>query len=291
MRKPRLCWIRLDRLVLSAVGRVTSEMPTIAGFRVVADTRVRAQGPVVTYARVRRYRSLSTNSQITIQYGSQAPWLMPWRITLIGDDRRGLGHSEIERVVAHCLNHKVSLVEVALDFAPNTGVDWEFVLKHCQFGKSRRRFDRGGPEQLRYGGRGSSKLVRCYWKRQVGCFRVELELHSALLRRYSVCKVHQLGNVVANLCPAHVRFVSIRWSKLEPHLARKFGGDAQRVCEEARRCAGSSLRSAARFLSREGVANVHRFLQPLRANRDIQTALRRWAEPFLRDAEVWVVGK
>lgn len=279
--------IRLDRLIFSAVGRMP--IKDIEGFKRTGDFRVRCQGKISTYARVRRFQSHTNSAQITLQYKPQAPWLAERRITVIGDDRRGITPEQVDAVLSQCLNHRLSLVELAVDFLPVTGVDEAFVLRHGRFGKSRRRTDRGGPGQLRYGSRGSAKLVRAYQKNQLACYRVEFECHGSLLRKCSVRRARNLGGLAVNLCPAHIRFAGFRWGKLDTYLARRFGANGLLIGEQARRRADVSLRRAARFLSREGVYNVHRFLRPLPINRDIQLALRRWAERFVCDEEVWVV--
>ena len=49
---------------------------------------------------------------------------------------------------------------------------------------------------------------------------------------------------------------------------------------EARTYGKSSVRKATRFLSRNGIANPHRFVQDLRINADIRSALMGWAESW-----------
>jgi hypothetical protein len=41
--------------------------------------------------------------------------------------------------------------------------------------------------RLRYGGRKSAKLVRCYRKKSKNAYRVEVELHSSLLNQHGMC--------------------------------------------------------------------------------------------------------
>lgn len=119
-------------------------------------------------------------------------------------------------------------------------------------------------------------------------FRVELEIHRSLLRKLGATSVGDLGDVAAKLLPAHLRFVVVRWSRLEACLTRRFGLDGDRIIEEARRRADNSLRAATRYLAKNGVANTHRFLVPMKINRDIRVALRNWAEGFVLDQ--WEVG-
>ena len=111
------------------------------------------------------------------------------------------------------------------------------------------------------------------------------------MKKYSVRGVRDVGALAVNLCPAHIRFVGVRWENLKTYLDRRFGADGRVISEEARRRAEISLRRATRFLSRKGVPNVHRFVRPLRMNRGVQIAMRGWAERFWWDEEAWVMNK
>jgi hypothetical protein len=278
-REPN-CQIRLDRLVVGVPDKPSGGLPQPKGFKRVGDTLVRPQGAIATYGRVRRFVSKSSSCKISIQYDRQAPWL-PWcRITLIGDDWTGLTLEEIESALAEVPDHRISLVELAFDFLPGTQVDEEFVLRHGKFGKSRRRTDRGGPGTLRYGSRGSPKLVRCYRKAKLDRYRVELEIHTPLLRKWSIRKITELPLITTKLWPTHICFTGMRWEKLESHLVRRYGtGDGRRLSEGARERARVSLRKVTRFLSRS-VHNPHRFLGSAVTNRHIREALQRWAVRF-----------
>jgi hypothetical protein len=277
------CTVRLDRLILNAVARDKKGILNVPGYKRLNDFMPRRQGKMAVYDRVSRLRSTTNTSEIAISYKRRVPWVAPQRVTLIADDETGLKPEEIEGVTSQCLTHSLSLVELALDFTPESGVDRKFVVRHGQFGKSRRRSDRGGPDLLRYGGRACPKLVRAYHKEPLNCFRVEIEVHRSLLRKQGLEKVSDLGTVAIRLVPAHAQFVTFRWAKLEAYLNRKLGREGAGVYEEARRQADLSLRAARTYLAKKGVTNPHRFLGPLRINRDIKAALRRWAERFSLD--------
>jgi hypothetical protein len=282
------CVVRLDRLIFNATARNSSGIQNVPGYKRVGDFRPHQQGKIVAYGRVLKLRSTSNTSKIDIQHDPRVPWVDPQRVAMIGHDRTGLNSEEIENVRSQCLHHTLSLVELALDFTPDSGVDCEFVLRHGRFGKSRRRLDRGGPDSLRFGGRLCPKLVRCYFKKELGCFRVELEIHRSLLRKAGVEKVSNLGTAAVITVPAHLKFVAFRWSKLQAYLNRRFGKDGVRLCDNTRRRAVHSLRAATRYLAKNGVANPHRFLAPLRINRDIKAALRSWADRLsLEEPEPW----
>jgi hypothetical protein len=272
--------------VISASGRVDSVLPAIEDFRVDKDFRPRAQGRITTYGRVRRYVSRNSSAQVVVQYQPQCPWLKPLRITLIADDERGLSPQEIENAIGDCLDHRITLAELAVDFDVEAGIDEAFVRRYGRFGKSRLCKGRAG--QFRFGSRASPKLVRFYWKQQINQFRVEVEAHSAFLRKYAVSQVSDLGTLAMKVFPAHFRFFRIGWEKLQPYLTRNFGPDGREICDEARRRAESSLGAVTRYLARNGVQNPHRFLRSLRINRAVREAIRNWAEGFVLDQ--WEVG-
>ena len=274
------CVAGLDRLILNAVARGKHGIQNVPGYERVSDFIPHRQGKIATYGRLRKLRSIEDSSKIDVQYKPRVPWVSPLRVTMIGDDETGLTLEQIESVTRQCQRHTFSLVELAFDFAPSAGVDRGFVLRHGRFGKSRRRLDRGGPGSLRYGGRECPKLVRCYFKPVLDCFRVELEIHGLMLKKHGVREIFDLGKIAAALVPAHLKFVVFRWKKLEAYLGRKFGQDGAAIYEETRRKAGCSLRAATRHLKKNGVANPHRFLGSLQINRHVRKALGHWAEEF-----------
>jgi hypothetical protein len=130
---------------------------------------------------------------------------------------------------------------------------------------------------LYYGGRKTDKLVRCYWKKELGVFRVELELHRGLLRDISTLNDFlYLPDVVY---PKHLQFVELDWGRLEQYLNGKAGDKGSRIIAGARR-RSASLRRVRRYLDKHGVVNVHRFLVPLPINEKVSRALDRWARQF-----------
>lgn len=274
----------LDRLIFNAVARGKHGIQNVTGYERVSDFIPHRQGKMAIYGRVRKLKSTSDSSKINVQHEPRVPWVSPERVTMIAAaDGSGLTLEQIESVTSQCHRHSLSLVEISFDFALSARVDSEFVTRHGRFGKSRRRTDRGGPEALRYGGRSCPKLIRCYFKPELNRFRVEVEIHGPMLKKHGVREIFDLGTVAGMLIPAHLKFVVFRWERLEAYLARKFGRDGDRICEETRRKADCSLRAATRYLKKSGVANPHRFLASLKINRDVREALRRWAEQFSPD--------
>jgi hypothetical protein len=132
---------------------------------------------------------------------------------------------------------------------------------------------------LYYGSRKSGKLVRCYEKPEVGAYRVELELHSGLLRRHEISGIDDLARLLDVICPKHLQFVDFDWTHLGRHLANKIGNKSDGVIAAARRRTGSLLRLQ-HYLRRKGVFNTHRFLVPRAINKDVWRALSKWTRQF-----------
>lgn len=280
--------VRLDRLRAVAWAKPYWKLQRIPGYRVIKDNRVRPQGLVTTYERVRELCSETSETHVFWQYRPRPGWLKAWRITLVGDDITGITPREALRILKRCRFSWLVLVELAFDFERGSGIDREFIRRHALFGKSKRRKDRGGPEQLRFGTRKSGKLVRCYSKPEVQAFRVELELHSRLLnkgrkrraRERSEELLSDLTSVARLIFPKHFRFVRFDWQALDNYLRKRYGRRSQAIIDTARRKASFSLCAARRYLRKSGVNNLHRFLIPMHANNKIKAALTKWASNF-----------
>ena len=134
---------------------------------------------------------------------------------------------------------------------------------------------------FKYGGRKSAKFVRCYFKEELGVFRVEVELHSELLRDISAAedftRLHQI------IFPKHFSFVEFDFGRLKRFLETHDNDGYIDIEAEARRRAGS-LRSLRSYLHSQGLVNFHRFLVPLPINAEIMRASKRWARNFMKDS-------
>jgi hypothetical protein len=132
---------------------------------------------------------------------------------------------------------------------------------------------------LYYGSRKSDKFVRCYEKIEVGAYRVELELHSGLLRRHNISALNDLARLPELVYPKHFDIVDFDWDHLRQYLVNKIGGRSDAVIAGARQRRTSILRLQ-RYLRRKGVFNTHRYLVPRAINGGIIRALKRWARTF-----------
>jgi hypothetical protein len=131
--------VRLDRVQLLSWAPRGRKPPKLKGYKVVRDSFVRCQTTTQTYARCRHYQSMTNDMKIYWQHCPQKPWLKPWKLTIVADDRSGLSYEEVEKILKHCRHYRFLIVEIAVDFCPSVGVNRGFVRQHAIFGKSRRR--------------------------------------------------------------------------------------------------------------------------------------------------------
>ncbi len=272
------CHVVLDRL--QVLGWPCNQKPPqmLCGFRLAWDTRVRPQTSIATYGRCRKYRGIGSQTQIYLQYKPCAPWLPPWKVTLIADDKTGLLRSHVEAVIRHCRQHRLLMVELAIDFLPYSGVDRAFVRRHAKFGKTQRNKRTIG---LVYGTRKSGKRVHCYRKVQLGVYRVELQLNSALLRANRLSIPDDLQKLSKVLISKHVQFVRIAWKPLRRYLYARFGRKRGKGIFDQARVREYSLQGVVRYLRRESIPNTHRFLRSLSLNKQIRAAVRKWSIEFM----------
>jgi hypothetical protein len=128
-----------------------------------------------------------------------------------------------------------------------------------------------------WGGRKCNKFVRCYEKPEVASYRVEVELHSQLLRREKISTLDDFDGLPLSIYPKHFQFVTVDWDRLHRHLMRKRNSQAIIAGAQQRRRSLSRLR---RYLRRKGITNFHRFLVPHAMNKKIDRAFTRWIRQF-----------
>jgi hypothetical protein len=197
---------------------------------------------------------------------------------LITDDQQNLTRQEILRIIGQFSEYRLLLLEIAIDFQPQFGINLAAVRQRALFGKSRPKISRHAGTVL-YGTRKASKYVRCYWKNELRLFRIELELHSEWLRRYGVRTLEDLSKLPNLLCPSHVRFAEIDWTALHKYLLGR-GSDADVIIRRAK-AEAHSIHQAMKFLRTTAqVPNVHRFLVTTAPTTLILRALKKWARKF-----------
>jgi hypothetical protein len=132
---------------------------------------------------------------------------------------------------------------------------------------------------LYWGSRKSDKKVRCYHKEEIASYRVELELHSRLLRQEQILELEDLDELPTVIYPTHFQLVDFDWERLHRHLRSRLGRRAKHVVARAQRKA-VSLSRLRRYLRGQGVTNIHRFLVALPINEEVNRALMVWAARF-----------
>jgi hypothetical protein len=284
IKKPEseICKVRLDRLQIVADMRGNG-LPGIPGFDVCRDSFVRPQTSITTYRRVRNYKNSKTRTTVDIQYQCVPPWLRAIKMTVIGDDLKGLQRLELEDICKAFKAPRVLTVEMAIDFSTASGVDRAFVLEHAILGRSGHV---GGRfyKSLRYGTRHSQTMARAYEKPEISSYRIEIELHSSWLRTQGLKTLEDLSKLPLLLSPGRIQLVEIDWDLLAVHLSRKGLGTENIVGEAQSRA--YSIHRALDFLRNEvGLQNVRRFLRPLRMNRTVRHALRTWAKSWRTGAQ------
>ncbi len=278
---------QLDRVQILSWAPRGRRPPLLKNYKIVRDSFVRCQTTTATYARSRQYQSITDDTKIFWQYQRLKGWLKPWKITIVADDKTGLFYEQVQHVLKHCRYYRFLIVEIAVDFRPSAGIDKRFVREHGNFGKSRRLAKRRKTKAVKYGSRKTGKFVRCYPKKTLGVFRVELELHSRLLRDIST--LDDFLYLPDAVYPKHLQFVEFDWSRLEQFLRTRLPGECSRIIAGARR-RSPSLQRVRRYLSRNGVVNIHRFLVPLAMNKEVSRALNRWARHFKKES-LWASTK
>lgn len=278
----KICKARLDRVQIVA-DAPRNGLPEIAGFDVCRDSFVRPQTSITTYRRVRNCKNSKTKTAVDIQYQCVPPWLRAIKMTVIGDDLKGLQRRELEEICKAFRATRLLTVEMAIDFSAASGVDRSFVLRHALLGRSGHV---GGRfyKSLRYGTRHSQTMARAYEKPEISSYRIEIELHSGWLRKQGLRNLVDLSELPVLLSPGRIQLVEIDWDLLTTHLSRK-GLDAENIVGEAQSRA-YSIDRALEFLRNEvGLQNVRRFLRPVRINRTIRDALRTWAKSWRTGAQ------
>jgi len=269
------CVARLDRLRFACPRsgfKSVGKPPGVPGFKTIADTFVNApKGKTVAYKRVRRMENPTTGTKIHVQHWRAHGYLKPMRVTVIGPDLTGILWAELKSIGDAFKDFVVRMVELAFDFSSESGVDADFVRRHARFGKSK-SVPMMFPGYLRYGTRQSPKMIRCYWKKQVGAFRVEIEFHSTFpVLPQTDCLLYLL-----DVSPSGFSFVRVDWLALDAHLTKK-GIRGMKISAEAR-TRYTSLQRLLRYLRRSGVNNPHRFLRTMKKDQLIREAAKTWSQ-------------
>jgi hypothetical protein len=133
---PRQCIVRLDRLqgyceeLPANAWKADPRFQSFRDYRLNAPTRERFQ----PYGRVHWYKSTSSGMRFCVEWKRLEAWLAPFRITMFADDATGLLPDEVFGVLEALPDFKLTMQEVAFDFAGSVTEDT--ALRYGLFGKS-----------------------------------------------------------------------------------------------------------------------------------------------------------
>jgi hypothetical protein len=229
------------------------------------------------YTRAHWFGRRSSDMKFSIESKPRERWMAPFRVTLYADDKSGLLPEEVSAVLELLLaGFKLTLVEIAFDFE-GTKVDRKFVRRYGLFGKSRPT--RSGKLTDYWGTRRGSKHVKSYWKPEIGKFRLELELHSRFLRRHQIRDPFDFPNLAQLLPRHHIWFVRIDDLKVIGHLRRRgfTGEEVIRICQRLDPLKRDICAALSHLRRNVHLKNVRRFVTPLRTNRLVREALKKWS--------------
>ena len=253
----------------------SAEYRSVKSHRIVAKKSNQPYG----YGRVRVLKNERTGTELKVLSKPFKPWLAAYRYEFRGLDSTGILAEDFFPVLQFLRAYRVVLLELAVDFAPSTGVDENVVRRHARFGKSRQGTDQRWPTRQTWGSRNGGKFIRTYFNPEIAAHRVELQLRGKLLRRLRIRDVFDLRELAGAIPAGLIQFVEIDNAALERRLSRRYRA------EQVARILGfvaardTDLADALRYLRKNAkLSNVHRLLRPMR-NLDelVRGAAMQWA--------------
>jgi hypothetical protein len=123
-RNTPVCVVRLDRLEFTATGIAKKQILDIPGFRSGNNHFVRRKGPenFLPYRRVANFESDTSIRKMDVLYEPTAPWIAPFKVTLISHDKTGLQPGDALSILELLPGAKVIRIEVAFDFGRLTSI-------------------------------------------------------------------------------------------------------------------------------------------------------------------------
>jgi hypothetical protein len=273
------CKVKLDRLQFECSEDPSGALRELPGFEPGRSVfpRRHHNDREVAYGHAQWFKHSSSGTKFNIEGNPQRPFLSPWRVTVVGDDFSGLPKQRTMEILAVIPGFKLTLLEIAFDF----GIQFaqrKALRRSVLFGKS--RFARIFRDTLYWGTARGMKLVRMYWKSEIGRYRIELELHSRFLRHYGIEDISDFSKLATLLPRKHIWFTQLNTAKLYAHLLRKGNDEVEmrRIGHEL-----ASFNTNAFTLSyglQFEIQNVRRVLSSSWLNRVVREALVVWAQQW-----------
>jgi hypothetical protein len=275
------CRAVLDRMHVTADEFPRAEIVSGAGYRVTRSHRIKAMQPDrwYPYRRVTVLRSRIQETELAVLSERRKPWLPPFRLEFRGTDSAGVRLRDVAPVLQFLGANRLTLVELAVDFALSTGVDENVVRRHARFGKSRQGTDQRWSTRQTWGSRKGGKFIRTYFKPEIAAHRVELQLGGKLLRRLRIRDIFDFRQLAEAIPAGLIQFVGIDHAALERRLRRRYRVEEVALVLAFVAARDTDLADALRYLRKKAkLSNVHRLLRPMR-NLDelVRGAVMQWA--------------
>lgn len=112
------CLVRLDRMQFVLVENPGPLLRDLRGFRRFPSRWIKKKPnqKFLPYKRAQWFWSKTSLMKFAIESDRQKPWLVPYRITLIADDRTGLLPGEVFSILELLPDFKLTTLEIAFDF-------------------------------------------------------------------------------------------------------------------------------------------------------------------------------
>lgn len=277
------CVAILDRLRFNCEADPTPAFRRLRGFRPGRSFFPHAnRQSFQPYGHVMWFESTASKMKLYVESSPTNGYVATASVTFIADDQTGLLPEEVVPVLGAIRKPQLSMVELAIDFTPLTGVNRRFVRRHGVFGKLHRDLDTNNPIGDWWGARRGAKRVKSYFKDEVGGHRVESVMRSRFLKHYQIEGINDFPRFVDLLPLRHVWLARLDEEKLIERLrGNRFS--ARRTIGILRKVRGRErdLGAVLDYLKQEvGLKNTRRLLSELRQNRLIVEALQRWGEKW-----------
>lgn len=271
------CTAKLDRFICFCDEDPTRQLMGVTRFKSESSHFIKPyhDGRFQPYSRVHSFRDWHSDMKFKIESRRREPWMPAYRITLYADDRTGLLPEQLFAVLEVIPKFKLSVIEIAFDFSPS--ISRTLLRQRVLFGKSRPAPPKDTTSY--WGTPKGSKGVRIYYKKEVDKYRVELELHAKFLRSYRIRDIFDFQKFCEILPTKHIYYARFDEMKLIT-LLRSMGMSYTEIWKILKDLAvlQGDLWPTLFYLRLEvGLRNARRLLVPLKTNRLIREALKKWA--------------
>lgn len=282
------CIVRADRLEVNASEIAKEQILDIPGFRSKGDHFLRRKNPktFLPYRRVANYESKTSIRQLDVLYEPSGQWIAPLKVTLIPCDETGLLPGDVLSVLELLTGATIVRLEIAFDFAYQSGIDGEWARSYSLFGKAQRNQVGTLRGYDCWGSRKGAKLVRSYYKEELHVHRVELQLNRKFLHRYGIDDIFDFHRLTSVLPMNHIWFAEIDAEKMRHHLrmAGHWGREYRQILERVADGSGDLIAQCSVLRKRGRLKNVRRALIPRTENELVRDALKKWATQWPRVA-------